>query len=94
MTSSPTSPTSERAVLAPRLDLRAERARLQLAAVDGQRRDAADERGADVGAAGRGEEPRVLAELVAHPVEAFGRERRAGRADAVEAGEVAAARSA
>ena len=34
------------AVLVPRLDLGAERARLQLAAVDGQRRHAADERGA------------------------------------------------
>ncbi len=77
------------AVLAPGLDLRAERAGLQLAPVDGERRDAADEGGADVGAAGGGVEPEVLAELLPHPVEALGRQRRAGRADAVEPGQVA-----
>ena len=72
-------------VLAPGLDLRAERARLQLAAVDRQRRDAADEGRADVGPARGGVEPDVLAEPFAHPVEALRRERRACRADALEA---------
>src|SRR6185437_16724864 len=77
------------AVLAPGLDLRAERAGLQLAAVDRQRRHATDEGGTDVGAARSGEEPDVLAEPFAYPVEALGGERRAGRADAVESREIA-----
>src|SRR5207248_2111472 len=56
-------------VLTPRLDLRPERPRLELASVDRQRRDAADERRADIGPARGGEEPDVLTELLAHPVE-------------------------
>jgi len=51
MTSSPTSPIERVPVLVEGLDLGAERARLQLPAVDGQGGHAADERRADVGAA-------------------------------------------
>ena len=69
------------AVLVPGLDRGAERAALQLAAVDGQERDAADEGGAEVGAAAGREEPGVGAEVLVDPVEALGREGRAGRAD-------------
>ena len=69
------------AVRVPGLDRRAERARLQLALVDRQQRAAADERGADVGAAAGGEQPRVLADVLVDPAEALGRQRRAGRAD-------------
>ena len=68
----------------PRLDRRAQRARLQLALVDGQDRHAADERRADVGAAARREQPRVRADLLVDPAEALGRERRAGRADGAQ----------
>ena len=78
------------AVLVPGLDRGAERARLQLAAVDGQQRDAADEGGAEVGAAAGREEPGVGAELLVDPVEALRRQRAAGRADRAEAAEVAA----
>ena len=60
---------------------------LQLAAVDRQQRDAADEGGADVGAAAGREQPGVGAEVLVDPVEALGRERRAGRADGAAGGE-------
>src|SRR6185503_17055952 len=60
------------ALLVPGLDLAAERAGLQLALVDGEQRDAADERGADVGAAAGREQPQVGAELVVDPAEALG----------------------
>ena len=78
------------AVLVEGLDLGAQRAALELALVDGEDRDSADERGADVGAAAGREEPGVLADVLVDPVEALGGERRAGRADGAEAGEVAA----
>ena len=84
MTSSPTSPASGVAVLVPRLDGAAEGAGLELAAIDGQEGDAADERGADVGAARGGEEPGISADVLVDPLEALGRERRAGRADGTE----------
>ena len=89
-TSSPTSSITGLPVLVPGLDRGAERARLQLAAVDGQQGAAADEGGAEVGAAAGREEPGVGAELLVDPVEALGRERRAGRADRLQAAEVAA----
>ena len=57
------------AVLVERLHVAAERARLQLALVDGLQRAAADERRADVRAAARREQPRVRAELVVDPGE-------------------------
>ena len=80
------------ALLVERLDRGAERARLQLPLVDRKRRHAADEGGADVGAAAHREEPGVAADLVVDPAEALGRERRARRADAAHGREVAAAR--
>ena len=63
------------AVLVEGLDRGAERAALELAAVDGEQRDAADEGRADVGAAAGREEPGVRAELLVDPLEALGRER-------------------
>ena len=81
---------TELAVLVPGLDRGAQRPRLQLAAVDRQQRRAADEGGAEVGAAAGREEPGVGADVLVDPVEALGRERRAGRADGAEAAEVAA----
>ena len=78
------------AVLVPGLDRGAERPALQLAAVDGQQGDAADEGGAEVGAAAGREQPGVGAEVLVDPVEALGGERGAGRADGPEAAEVAA----
>jgi hypothetical protein len=62
------------AIGVPRLDLRAERTGLQLAAVHRKRGDAADEGRAEIRAARRREEPDVRAELVVDPVEALGRE--------------------
>ena len=62
----------------------------KLAAIDGEQRDAADERGADVGAARGREEPGVLADVVVDPLEPLGRQWRAGRADRAESREVAA----
>ena len=85
MTSSPTSSTSGRPVGIEGLHVAAQRARLQLALVDGQQRHAADERRAHVGAAARREQPRVGAELVVDPAKALRRQRRAGRADAAAA---------
>ena len=79
---------------APRLELDPERAGLQLALVDGQRRDAADERGADVGAAGGREQPDVLVDRLVHPREPLGREWRPGRPDRAQLREVAALRGA
>ena len=73
------------AVLVERLDRGAERAALELAAVDRQQRDAADEGGADVGAAAGREEPGVAADVLVDPLEALRRERRAGRADGAQA---------
>ena len=89
-TSSPTSsmtglPSSSQASTAAPSD-----ARLQLAAVDRQQRRAADEGGAEVGAAAGREQPGVGAELLVDPVEALGRERGAGRADRLQPAEVAA----
>ncbi len=55
------------AVLVPGLDRAAERAPLELAAIDGQDRNAADEGGADVGAAGGREQPGVRAERGRRP---------------------------
>ena len=74
----------------PRLDRRAERARLQLALVDRQDRHAAHEGRAEVGAAAGREQPRVLADVVVDPAEALRRERRAGRADGPQLRQVAA----
>ena len=71
ITSSPTSPMSSLPVLVVGGDRGAQRARLELALVHGQRRDAADERRADVRAAARREEPDVLTELVGDPAEAL-----------------------
>ena len=79
------------AVLVEGLDLGAERAALELAAVDGQRRDAADEGGADVGPPARREEPGVGADVLVDPVEALGGEGRPGRAHRAQRGDVAAA---
>src|SRR6188472_4659287 len=76
-------------VLVERLDLGAERAALQLATIDREERYAADERRAGIGAATRGEEPRVATDVLIDPLEALGRERRARRADGAKAGEVA-----
>ena len=67
-----------------------QRSPLELPAVDGQQRDTADERGADVGSTAGREQPGVAADLVVHPLEALGRQRRAGRADGAEALEAAA----
>ncbi len=89
MTSSPTSPTSALAVLVEGPHVAAQRARLQLALVDGQERHAADERRADVGAAARREQPRAGTELVVDPAKALRRQRRAGRADAAQRAQVA-----
>ena len=68
------------ALLVQRLDLRAERARLQLALVDRQRRAAADERRAHVGAAAGREQPRVGADVLVDPA----RSPRATSGDPVE----------
>ena len=77
------------ALLVPGLDGGAEGAALELAPVDRQQRDAADEGGAEVGAAAGREEPGVGAEVLVDPVEALGRERAAGRAHRLEPAEVA-----
>src|SRR4029079_13460317 len=66
------------AVLIERLDPGAERPALELAAVHRQQRDATDEGGADIGAAAGREEPGVAADVPIDPLEALGRERRAG----------------
>ena len=78
------------AVLVERLDLGAQRPRLQLALVDGQGRHAADEGGAQVGPAAGREQPRVRADVLVDPVEALGRQRRPGGADGPQRTEVAA----
>ena len=69
-----------------------ERAALELAAVDGEQRDAADEGGADVGAAAGREEPGVGADVLIDPVEALGGEGGAGRAERAQPREVAPVR--
>ena len=74
----------------PGLDRGAERPRLQLAQIHRQRRHAADERRAHVGAARGREQPCVGAELVVDPPKAFGRQRRARRADGVQSTQVTA----
>ena len=78
------------ALLAPGLDRRAQRARLQLALVDRHQRAAAHERRAQVGAAAGREQPRVRADVLVDPAEALGGERRAGRADRLQLRQVAA----
>ena len=88
MTSSPTSSISSVAVGIPRLHVAAERPSLQLSQVHGQRRHAADERGADVGPARGREQPGVGADLVVDPLKALGRQRRAGRADRAQAAQI------
>src|SRR5207245_3316009 len=80
------------ALLVEGFDRGAERARLQLALVDRERRHAADEGAADVGPATRREEPRIASDVLVDPAEALGRERRAGRPDTPQARERAAAR--
>jgi hypothetical protein len=71
------------------LHLGAQRPRLQLAPVDRQQWDPANESRAEVGAAAGREQPRVRREVLVDPVEALGREGRAGGADASNSGQVA-----
>ncbi len=89
-TSSPTSPTTGSPASFQASTASPERPRLHLAAVDRQRRDAADEGGAEVGAAAGREQPGVRADVLVDPVEALGGERGAGRADRLQGAEVAA----
>ena len=89
-TSSPTSPMTELPSSSQASTAAPSARRLQLAAVDREQRHAADEGGAEVGAAAGREQPGVGAELLVDPVEALGGERGAGRADRLEAAEVAA----
>ena len=90
ITSSPTSPITGRPSSSQASSAAPSAGALQLAAVDRQQRDAADEGGADVGAAGGREQPGVGADVLVDPVEALRRQRRAGRADRRQGAEVAA----
>ena len=78
------------ALLVERVQVGAERPRLQLAEVHRQHRAAADERRADVGPAGGREQPRVAPDVLVDPLEALRGQRRAGRADGAQRGQVAA----
>ncbi len=73
-----------------RLDARPQVAAGDLAGPDRNQRAAADERGADVGAAAHRGEQDVALDGVVHPVEALGGERRAGGADAAQRAQVVA----
>ena len=66
----------------PRLDSGPERASLKLAEIHRQGGHAADEGSTDIGSAGGREQPSLGPQLLIDPVEALGRQRRAGRADA------------